>query len=220
MRGAGPTSRSTRSRPTSTAPRRCGAGALPPDGGGLGGGDVSRRASRAMKKHPVHGARARARTLRQDMTEPERRVWQILRSQQMNGYKFRRQLPMGCYFADFVCHEARLIVEIDGGQHDRSSPQERERTGFLRDEGYRVLRFWNDEVLTNLDGVHQTIAEELGRITPTQALPHQGGGFQGEALREQCSSQRQLASGRPRRAFARACRKRKVAPEGATRFAT
>ena len=78
-----------------------------------------------MKKHPVDGAHARARTLRHNMTEAERRLWQILRSHQMTGYKFRRQVPIGRYIADFVCHEARLIVEIDGGQHDRSSPRRR-----------------------------------------------------------------------------------------------
>ena len=119
-----------------------------------------------MKKHPADGALARARSLRQSMTEAERRLWQILRSHQMTGYKFRRQVPIGRYIADFVCHEARLIVEIDGGQHDRSSPQEAERSGFLEKEGYRILRFWNNEVLANPDGVHQTIADELGRITP------------------------------------------------------
>jgi very-short-patch-repair endonuclease len=120
-----------------------------------------------MKKHPVDGARARARTLRQNMTEAERRVWQILRLYQMRGYKFRRQVPISRYIADFVCHEARLIVEIDGGQHDRSSPREAERKGFLQNQGYRILRFWNNEILENLDGVHATIAGELGRVTPT-----------------------------------------------------
>ena len=130
-----------------------------------------------MKKHPVDGAGTRARTLRQNTTEAERRVWQILRLHQMKGYKFRRQVPIGRYIADFVCHEARLIVEIDGGQHDRSSPREAERSGFLQDQGYRILRFWNNEVLANLDGVHETIAADLGGITPTQTLPHQGGGL-------------------------------------------
>jgi very-short-patch-repair endonuclease len=159
--------------------------ALPLDGGGLGGGDVSRRKSRDMKKHPVDGAHARARTLRQNMTEAERRVWQILRSHRMTGYQFRRQVPIGRYIADFVCptlcaRGARLIVEIDGGQHDRSSPREAERSGFLQNQGYRILRFWNNEVLANIDGVHETIAEELGRLTPTQTLPHRGGGLQGE----------------------------------------
>jgi len=100
------------------------------------------------------------------MTEAERRLWQILRSHQMKGYKFRRQVPIGRYIADFVCHEARLIVEIDGGQHGRSSPREAERSGFLQKEGYRILRFWNKEILENLDSVHETIAGELGRINP------------------------------------------------------
>jgi very-short-patch-repair endonuclease len=130
-----------------------------------------------MKKHPVDGAHPRARSLRQNMTEAEKRVWQILRSHQIKGHKFRRQVPIGRYIADFACHEARLIVEIDGGQHGRSSLQEVERSAFLQNEGYRILRFWNNEVLENLDGVHATITAELGRITPTQTLPHQGGGL-------------------------------------------
>jgi len=111
------------------------------------------------------------------MTEAERRLWQILRSHQNDGYKFRRQVPISRYIADFTCHEARLIVEIDGGQHDRSSPQEAERSAFLQNEGYRILRFWNNEVLENLDGVHATITAELDRITPTQTLPIKGEGF-------------------------------------------
>ena len=77
----------------------------------------------------------------------------------MTGYKFRRQVPIGRYIADFVCpilcaRGARLIVEIDGGQHDRSSPREAERSGFLQNQGYRILRFWNNEVLANIDSVH------------------------------------------------------------------
>jgi len=130
-----------------------------------------------MKKYPLDGAHARARTLRQNMTEAERRIWQILRLNRMKGCKFRRQVPIGPYIADFVCHEARLIVEIDGGQHDPLSAREAERNEFLQSEGYRILRFWNNKVLANLDGVHQTIASELGRITPTQTLPHRGGGL-------------------------------------------
>ena len=130
-----------------------------------------------MKKHPALGAHARARDLRRNMTAAERRIWQIFRSQQMRGHKFRRQVPIGRYIADFACHEARLIVEIDGGKHDRSSPQEAERSTFLQNEGYRVLRFWNNEVLGNLGGVYEAIAGELSRITPTQTLPHRGGGL-------------------------------------------
>ena len=130
-----------------------------------------------MKKHPADGARMRARALRHNMTAAEQRLWQILRSHQMQEYKFRRQVPIGRYIVDFVCHEARLILEIDGGQHDRSSPGEAERRRFLQNEGYRILRFWNNEV-PNLDGVHAVIARELAGITPTQTLPHQGGGLQ------------------------------------------
>jgi very-short-patch-repair endonuclease len=119
-----------------------------------------------MKKHPTDGAGARARGLQHNMTEAERRVWQILRSHQMQRHKFRRQVPIGRYIADFVCHEARLIVEIDGGQHARSSPREAERNAFLQNEGYRIVRFWNNEVLANLDGVRETIANELGPPHP------------------------------------------------------
>jgi very-short-patch-repair endonuclease len=148
------------------------------------------------------------------MTDAEQRIWQILRSQQIQGHKFRRQVPIGRYIADFVCHEARLIVEIDGGQHNRSSRREIERTAFLGNEGYRLLRFWNNDVLRNLDGVQATIAEALGitftetpsplmgegrggggssgarstarergAITPTQTLPHRGGGLSSSGAR-------------------------------------
>ncbi len=124
-----------------------------------------------MKKHPPDGAAARARSLRQNMTEAEIRVWQILRAHQSNGYKFRRQVPFGRYIADFVCHEARLVVEIDGGQHDRSSPREIERSDFLQNQGYRVLRFWNNEVLANPDGVHETIVSELAASRASHPPP-------------------------------------------------
>ena len=84
-----------------------------------------------MKKHPIDRARARARTLRQNMTEAERSAWLILREHRMNEHMFRRQVPIGRYIADFVCQEARLIVEIDGGQYDSWSWREMRRTEFL-----------------------------------------------------------------------------------------
>ena len=153
-----------------------------------------------VKKAPSAGAGERARILRRDMTEAERRLWQMLRSRQTEGYRFRRQVPIGGFIADFVCHPARLIVEIDGGQHDPSSEAETSRTRFLEAEGYRVLRFWNNEVLDNPEGVRGAIADALHQrspspirsvaptrlepvtptgielVTPTLALPHQGGG--------------------------------------------
>src|SRR5215468_8429916 len=107
-------------------------------GEGRGGGDA--KDPSMVKKAPSAGASERARTLRRDMTEAERRLWQILRSRQTEGYRFRRQVPIGGFIADFVCHAARLIVEIDGGQHDPSSEAEERRTRFLEAEGYRVLR--------------------------------------------------------------------------------
>jgi very-short-patch-repair endonuclease len=129
-----------------------------------------------MKKQPSAGAHERARALRREMTEAEKKLWQMLRSRQTEGYRFRRQVPIGRFMADFVCHEAKLIVEIDGGQHDPSSETEARRTRFLESEGYCVLRFWNNEVLENPDGVQAMIAEYLRRITPSPSLPHRGGG--------------------------------------------
>ena len=138
-----------------------------------------------VKKASSAGAGERARNLRRDMTEAEKRLWQMLRSRQTEGCRFRRQVPIGGFIADFVCHAARLIVEIDGGQHDPSSEAEASRTRFLESEGYRVLRFRNDEVLENPEGVRAAIAENLHPLTPTQiepltptpALPHRGGGL-------------------------------------------
>ncbi len=150
--------------------------ALPLDGGGLGGGDKPAKANAEMKKRPIAGARERARSLRRDMTDAEKSIWRILRLSQIDGHRFRRQVPLGRYIADFVCHDGRLIIEIDGGQHQVSALQEAERTRFLQDQGYRVLRFWNNEVLSNLEGVRATIAENL-RCHPLPTLPHRGGGL-------------------------------------------
>src|SRR5262249_21141562 len=132
-----------------------------------------------MKKHPTSGAHTRARSLRQQMTEAEKSVWQMMRSRQIGGHRFRRPGPFGRYIADFACHEARLIIEIDGGQHDQASAEEAERTRFLESQGYRVLRFWSNEVLENLEGVWERIVAELGEHHPLPTLPHQGGGLTG-----------------------------------------
>jgi very-short-patch-repair endonuclease len=86
-------------------------------------------------------------------------------------------VPFGRFIADFVCDEAKLIVEIDRGQHDRSSQQEVRRTRFLEGQGYRVLRFWNNEVLENLKGVRTMIAQGLLRDHPHPTRPHQGAGL-------------------------------------------
>ncbi|HUC65134.1 MAG TPA: endonuclease domain-containing protein [Stellaceae bacterium] len=102
-----------------------------------------------------------ARRLRRDMTEAEKIIWRLLRARQLAGYTFRRQEPIGRYIVDFVCFQPRLVVEIDGGQHADPTRYEEERTGFLEREGFRVLRFWNNEVLENREGVCLRILEVL-----------------------------------------------------------
>ena len=127
-----------------------------------------------MKKRPSEGAHERARMLRRKMTDAEKKLWQMLRSRQTEGYRFRRQVPLGRFIVDFVCHEAKLIVEIDGGQHDPSSELEASRTRFLESEGYRVLWFWNNEVLDNPEGVHSVIAENFTGSPPPKPSPLKG----------------------------------------------
>ena len=130
-----------------------------------------------MKKYPTAGARDRSRALRRSMTEAEKLIWRMLRSRQLNGCRFRRQVPIGRYIADFVCHELQLIVEIDGGQHEPVLPREAERTLFLEGQGYRVLRFWNNEVLENPEGVYAAIADGLAGVAPTQPSLIKGEGY-------------------------------------------
>ena len=103
----------------------------------------------------------RARALRVAMTDAERRLWACLRGRRLVGYKFRRQHPLGRYILDFACIEHRLAIEADGGQHSESAADER-RTAWLERQGWRVLRFWNNEILANSEGVQETILEALG----------------------------------------------------------
>ena len=110
----------------------------------------------------------RARALRGNMTHPERALWKELRDYK-HGWRFRRQFPIPPYIVDFACIEARLIIEVDGGQHARPGDHYL-RDGELQREGWRVLRFWNNEILTNPQGVLRTIAETLG--PPLDQSPH------------------------------------------------
>ena len=98
-----------------------------------------------------------ARRLRAEMTDAERQLWSRLRARQIEGLHFRKQVPIGDYIVDFCCLKRRLIVEVDGGQHAERADYDSERTAWLSQEGYRVLRFWNNEVLQNADGVVETI---------------------------------------------------------------
>jgi adenine-specific DNA-methyltransferase len=101
--------------------------------------------------------RERARRLRREQTEAERRLWFHLRGRRFSETKFRRQQAVGHYIVDFCCVERKLIVEIDGGQHAEQSDKDRSRDAYLAGKGFRVLRFWNHEVLTDIEAVLQQI---------------------------------------------------------------
>jgi very-short-patch-repair endonuclease len=105
--------------------------------------------------------RIRSRELRKNMTEAERRLWRHLRLRQISGYKFRRQQPIGIYIVDFVCLEKRLIVEVDGGHHSEQVDYDLKRCAWLEKQGYRVLRFWNKQVLKETEAVIMVIMEAL-----------------------------------------------------------
>lgn len=115
-----------------------------------------------MKAYDIapSGSVQRARRLRRDSTDAEQRLWRGLR-EALPLAKFRRQSPVGPYIADFLSFRHRLIVEVDGGQHDVNAAKDSVRTAYLEAQGYRVLRFWNNDVSGNLDGVLQVIGAAL-----------------------------------------------------------
>jgi very-short-patch-repair endonuclease len=122
----------------------------------------------------------RARGLRKNMTDAERKLWRYLRQRQLDGHKFRRQVRIGPYIADFVCLDLQIVIEVDGGQHADARAYDSRRDEYMLGQGFRVLRFWNNEVLSNMDGVWETIASEIKDkqpcgVTPHPNLPPQGG---------------------------------------------
>lgn len=119
-----------------------------------------------------------SRRLRSEMTDAERRLWQCLRLRQVEGHKFRRQHPLGRYILDFVCLERRLVVEVDGGQHSEQQDYDETRTEWLRWRGFRVVRFWNNEIMNNIDGVMEAIRQALLEDIepPSQPSPCDGEG--------------------------------------------
>jgi len=123
----------------------------------------------------------RARRLRSDQTEAEQRLWYYLRAHRFMGLKFKRQKPVGRYIVDFICHEHWFIVEVDGGQHAEQTDYDRQRDGWLREQGYRVLRFWNHEVMQQIDGVLERIRLEIVSPSPPAPLPRAGEGSKEEA---------------------------------------
>jgi very-short-patch-repair endonuclease len=104
------------------------------------------------KRHPEF-----ARRLRRNQTDAERVLWFRLRDRRLAGLKFKRQVPIDRYVVDFACAERKLIIEVDGGQHDQRREQDNNRTAALEAMGYLVLRFWNNDVLQNTDGVLEAI---------------------------------------------------------------
>ena len=126
--------------------------------------------------------RRRARQLRHTMTRAETLLWRYIKANRIDGLSFRRQVPMRGYIADFVCHSACLIVELDGESHDFESRTryDTKRDQWFVTQGYEVLRFTNEQVLTNLEGVVETIrgvaASRVSLAPPSLSLPHKGGG--------------------------------------------
>ena len=108
--------------------------------------------------------RDRARKLRREQTDAEKKLWTSLRSRQLNGHKFRRQFVIGSVIADFCCFEHHLVIEVDGGQHADQTAADQRRVAFLHSRGYRILRFWDNKVLENLNGVLEKIARALDEV--------------------------------------------------------
>lgn len=115
-----------------------------------------------------------AKEMRRLATDAEKLLWQYLRGKRLDGCKFRRQVAIGSYIADFLCAEMHLVIEVDGGQHgsDEAIAYDARRTAFFTSEGFRVLRFWNNDVLQNIEGVLTMIRAELlsDRPSPSQAF--------------------------------------------------
>jgi very-short-patch-repair endonuclease len=128
--------------------------------------------------------RFRAKSMRSEMTDAERALWTQLRAHRLNGLSFRRQVPVGSFIVDFVRHEHRLIIELDGGQHanEREAHHDQMRQAWLNTKGYRVLRFWNFDVLRHRESVLETIIETIAQSLPPSRsakptdLPLKGGG--------------------------------------------
>ena len=124
---------------------------------------------------PMANTTALARRLRRRQTDAERILWFRLRDRRLANLKFKRQVPIGGFVVDFCCSDAKLIIELDGGQHARLEARDQDRTTALEAMGYLVLRFWNNDVLKNIDGVLEEI-RRLVTTTPTPNPSPQGGG--------------------------------------------
>jgi very-short-patch-repair endonuclease len=126
--------------------------------------------------------RSRAKSLRQTMTRAETLLWRYIKAHRIDGLSFRRQAPMGTYIVDFVCHDRRIVVELDGETHDFEErlKQDQKRDAWLASRGYAILRFTNHDVLSNLEGVvtviYETAKTRARGAPPSLSLPRKGGG--------------------------------------------
>lgn len=151
------------------------AAGLPPHDAKTGGGGATPHPSASQTPSPAGGEgearqparellKARARAMRHEPTEAERKLWHLLRDRRFSGFKFRRQVQIGRYIVDFACPAKRLIVEADGGQHAESG-YDAERDAWLAAQGFRIRRFWNADILTNPDEVRDTLWNDLDGAT-------------------------------------------------------
>ncbi len=141
-----------------------------------GEGKLSRSDSRERGRQKL--LRERAKSMRGTQTPAEHRLWQLLRAKRLAGFKFKRQVPIDHYIVDFVCLRRRLIIEADGGQHSER-PEDARRDTYLRAQGFRILRFWNNDIFNNEDGVLTRILEALERPLSPTPLPQSGEGLSG-----------------------------------------
>ena len=116
-----------------------------------------------------------AKTLRKRSTDAENLLWKHLRAKRLMGLKFRRQEPIGKYIVDFVCHEKKIIIELDGGQHSEESEKDQERDEWFRSEGFRVLRFWNNDVLGQTEEILEIILKKCLESPSPSSPPIKGG---------------------------------------------
>jgi very-short-patch-repair endonuclease len=137
-----------------------------------GEGRLARSESGERERKKV--LRDRAKTMRRSQTPAEQRLWKILRSKRLSGYKFKRQLPIDHYIADFVCLSHRLIIEADGGQHAESTRDQR-RDAYLRSQHFRILRLWNSDIMDNETGIYDAILNALEAPLPNPS-PAKGRG--------------------------------------------
>jgi very-short-patch-repair endonuclease len=135
---------------------------------------------KTRKPSPDKGSKrptARSRELRRTPTAAEQKLWTRLSARQVAGTRFNRQFPVGPFICDFVSRSAKLVIEADGGQHAAQEEEDRKRTEYLKIRGFRVVRFWNNDIIENIDGVVETI-ERILRTSPPPTPPARGRGVE------------------------------------------